>query len=104
MALLHAISIAAELSVHGMCTQMHTGGASGVRAQVQPFLQPPWVRNAAWRVTHTQKSWPGFGIFFAFIIFRMQWLCASLGAEKKDGVILYSPLFQCYQGHTWNKT
>lgn len=67
MALLHAISIAAELSVHGMCTQMHTGRASGVRAQVQPFLQPPWVRNAAWRVTHIQKSWPVFGIFLPLL-------------------------------------
>jgi len=58
MAFLHAISIAAEVSVHGTHAQMHIrtlrGRVLGIRAQVQPFLQPPWVGIADFRAKHTK--------------------------------------------------
>lgn len=66
MAFLHAISIAAELSVHGMRTQTHAGALGrrqGLGSQGSGAAISPASLGQERRVKHTLKSWPGFGSF-----------------------------------------
>lgn len=109
MAFLYAISIAAELSVHGMRAQTHAGALrsrQGLWSQDSGAAISPASLGQECSLqgeTHTEilaRVW----MRLAFILCRMQWPRASLGAEKEDGVILHGPLLQCHQGHIWNKT
>ena len=109
MAFLRAISIAAELSVHGMRARTHAGalrrrqglGSQGSGAAVSPTSLG---RECSLKGKTPREILAGVRMLLAFILCRMQWHCASLGAGKEDGVILHGSLLRCHQGHIWNKT